>query len=394
MINNPSVRALSPATTYVDETVGGVSPSSLCIKRDFTNYTGQDIYLKTQSNIPMVIPPTRNMLATRPHSHLEIRTTYTLNTSDAFVKTKNLIESIENNNIVLSGDARQFLTKMYEEVKRDHRTRSHNTFTMVAFQHIEDHEISACKTVYSRETDIIISFDRTGILAPHPNSNEGFNQMGVERNKELYGFAGTFVRVIDNERITPSWFYYSGRRVIEVPSVYEESRESGVYVSISSIDEGVLKIKSEFMSFEEAFEKIGLCRTQEEAIHCGDPSEVTRLETIRLQRIDREQQEQIRRLKHEDELHRLNYEREVNNLKQQNTVLKESIDIAAQRRDFAYKDVATKRDDFYDRKKKKRQEKTEKQSATMKFVGETLKYVPAIAAACIGTWAVMRQRQA
>jgi hypothetical protein len=406
MITNDTIKISTAAVKYDDPGISGVVTASFTIRRDYTNHTPHDLFLKTQSNLPIVIEPMKSLIATRPGSFVEIKTTYIINSTGSFSKTKELLDSMKANNYILSADAAYMSEKMYDNVRKDPRYRAHNTFTMSTYQQVEENELKGSYVLYNRETDVLLALTKEAIMLPHPNSTEGFNHLAVERNQELHGFSGTFVRVIDNEQISPSLFYYSGKRIIEVPAIYDETQKSGVYVTISSKEDHKLSVKTEFMAFDEAEESIGLYRSRDQAYHHGCPEELIKADKIKaetlraqLEREARERDEEIRRLKHADELYRIAHEREVSQLKQANTVLKESVEIASARRGFEAdqrKDNFDRRkhvrDDYFDRREKKRKVKYEKQSTTMKVVGESLKYVPALVLAGLGIYAATRSR--
>lgn len=406
MISNNELKVTKAPVSYDLGSVSALNSASFSVRRDYVNYTSHDLYMKTQTNIPLVIEPNKNIAIARPGSFVEIKSTYTLSNSPSFMKTKELIETMTANGIIPSSDTTQMLNKMYEEIKRDARTRGYHNFSMSTVQYIDETELKGAITLFNRETDVLMSQTKEGIVMPHPNSTEGFNHVAIERNRDLHGFCGTFVRVIDNEQITPSLFYYSGKQIIEVPAVVDLKQQSGVYVTISSRRDMGLSITTEFMDFEVAQEKIGLYRTRDQAYNNGSPDELIKAEKLKIELLARERDEEIRRLRHADELARLEHEREVSRLKQDNAILKESLEIASARRSYEqdtrkhnidqtrhqYEERKVYRDDYFDRREKKRKSKYEKSSTTMKVIGESLKYVPAIVLAGLGIYAATRDR--
>lgn len=392
MIIEKDIKVVTPAVDYLNTTSSSFNTSGVSITVDFTNWTNRTIYLKTQTNVPIAIEPSMNTLSRDPQPHLEVRITYTLKTNGSFAKTKELMDNIIINDKILSSEARSFYEKMQQAIDLEPRVGMHHNFKFSAIRKVREGELANNKSVYLREADIVATYDKSVILKPHPNSNESFQQLDVEMNQSYQGLAGTFLRVIDNEQLVPVWYFYSGRQLIEVPPIYDESKESGVYVTISTKNEGhSLRVDTEFMTFKEAEEKIGLYKTKEEAMTYGNPLELIRLEEARIADNERKLKAELLSLRQTHEREQIQAERELANLRNSNAILKESLEIQSKRRQDLYEEMGLSRKDKFDKRDKKRKKKYEEKAAKLKWTSELIKYVPGMIIAGLGIYAATRK---
>ncbi len=391
------------------------SNPSLEVTKGYSNYTGTIVYLKNQANFTTPLMPGNIRASSVPFPHVEIKTTYVIYGAKNIVETRTLLEDLEANNALTSLESKWLLDSIYEQSRKNSSYLKMPKFEFCCFHHIASEEIHDADELYIRESDVVLSFNRKTVKNLHPNANSSLNQTMLERNKELHGFCGVFVRVTDNERQTPSFFYYAGKRVVEVPTVVNPSERSGVYITHCGKKENNFASTTEFMSFEEAEEAIGLYRTKDEALSNGDPGEAIKVEMARLKVMEQEAERANALLKQEHDREKLLAQRELEMARHANAQLKEALDIANQRRDFEYetqkqhRDFAYKsqeqqrdltyedrreyRDDYYDRRKKERSDYYEEKSAGMKLAAEIMKYLPAVIIGGISVFAVLNARK-
>ena len=395
----PEIRAASPIRSdNID--MSGVVTAGLSISHEYTNYTKHDLYLKTQANVPFVIEPNRvSQQQGNRQPHLEIKTVYHIKSNGSFIKTKELLDSIVLNGEHMSEEAKLFDEHVKETLRLNSRVSSHSSFKSFSSVRVLEDEFDECGSVYVRSTDVLVSKNREEINKPHPNSNEGFQQVRLETEKRFTGHSGVFIYIIDNERRMPSYFFYSARQIIEVPSMYDPKQETGVYVMKTEIKGSGLNVLSEFKTFEEATTLYGLYATRDEARTNGDPAillkkeERERLEAFR--KLELETEERVRKMEHENEL-----------LKNENVRVKDMLDIASRRRAHEFEEISHRRkldslqaDQYYtqeERHSKTKLEKTkhkmEKKTAGMKFANEAIKLVPALILGAVGIYAATRPR--
>lgn len=402
----PEIRAASPIRNEnIDNS--GIVTAGLSISHEYTNYTAHDLYLKTQANVPFVIEPNR---ITAPQGqrtpHFEVKTIYHIKSNGSFVKTKELLDSIVLNNEHMSEETKRLDEHVKETLRLNSRVSSHSSFKSVSSVHVLDDEFDECGSVYVRSTDVVVTKNREEITKPHPNSNEGFKQVRLETEKRFTGHSGVFIYVIDNERRVPSYFFYSAKHIVEVPSMYDPKQPSGVYAMKTEIKGSGLNILSEFKTFEEAKELYGLYSTRDEARTNGDPEILVKLEEQRLLARRKETEEAMRKMQFEKEevISRMEHENEA--LKLENGRVKDALDIASRRRAHEFEEISHQRkldslqaDQYYtreERQSKTKMEKTkhkmEKKTAGMKFANEAIKLVPALILGAVGIYAATRPR--
>ncbi len=395
----PEIRAASPIRSD-DVDTSGIITAGLSISYEYTNYTKHDLYLKTQANVPFVIEPNRVSAQQGDRQpHLEIKTIYHIKANGSFVKTKELLDSISLAGEHMSEETKRLDTHIRETLRLNSRVNSHNNFKSFSSIRVLEDEFDECGSVYVRSTDVLVTKNRDAVNKPHPNSNEGFQQVRLETEKRFTGHSGVFIYIVDNERRVPSYFFYSARQIIEVPSMYDPKQETGVYIMKTEVKGSGLNILSEFKSFEEAMEIYGLYTTRDEARTNGDPSillkkeERERIEAFK--KTELESSERVRRMEHENEL-----------LKNENAKVKDMLDIASRRRAHEFEEISHRRkldslqaDQYYtqeERQSKTKMEKTkhkmEKKTAGMKFANEAIKLVPALILGAVGIYAATRPR--
>lgn len=416
-------RVVTPSTGFTDGRMVSYKTASFTAINDFTNYTGLELYVKMQNNIPICVPScttTASVEETRPH--LEIKTTYAIHTNDGILGTMQVLNALLNNHQVLSNDAEELRKRLADLYAHDASKTNKINFTFSVYKRVLEDDLRKSKITYIREIDVAVMRDRTMIHIPHPNSNEGLQQADVENDRRYHNQAGVFVRVVDNEGLAGQRYFYSAKQLVTVPSSLDTTVQNGVYCTISTMDvDGLLTAKTEFMSFKEAEERIGLYRTKEDAITHGDPEMAIRAEEARNKAEERRLSAELTELKHKSAMEKLNKEEELSRmnhtielLKQESTHLKESLDIKKvvredsfetkkrfrdddfetrkRYREDYYDDRHHHRDDHYERRSHERKDYYDERSHSRKDHSEFIKYLPGLVLGIAGTFAVLRSR--
>ena len=408
MLIDNRTRVIVPNTHYQkDSNCINYKTASLSINTEYSNFTGVMIYVKTQNNIPFAVDPNFRTASTdEPRANFEIKITYRLHNNDGIVNTFELLQGLIQHNSIQGTDAEEILKRISALYIKDASRTNKLDFSFTIYKRILLEEINRNRSVYVRETDLVISKDKVGVTLPHPNSSEGLQQFDIERNKDYQGQAGVFVRVVDNENLAKVRYYYSGMHLITVPSTNDDQRESGVYCTISSTaPDGLILPVSKFFSFEDAESNIGLYRTQEEALSHGDPELALRAEEARSKNEERRLTRELIEVKHKSEMEANKAKHELETIKSENARLKESIDLNKTLRDNTF-DVVKKdrdvefdtlkrhREDYYDDRNVKRKDYYEERSSDRKDTSELIKFIPALLVGIAGTFIWMKSQQA
>lgn len=397
--DNGSPVVVAPNTSFTDHRPSNFRSGNLITQVEYVNFTETDIYVKTQNNLPFVVPPENNMVNAAEHRpHLEIKITYTLYGQGAIVGCLKLLNSLVIANMLHGDEAAKLHEQLNASCNHHGYSRSKTEFKFVIFKRVFDDDINRHQLVMIRECNVVATHKQNLIIDPHPYSNEGLQQVDVATNKLYQAQAGVFVRVIDNECLATTRFFYAGRQLIAVPSSLDPTKESGVYCTISTMArDGQVTPRTDFMSFEDAQEEIGLYRSQDDAITYGDPEKRMRLEEQRdkleIKRLNREMadavhQHQARTLEMESLMSEQKLE--IERLRHDNLRFKEEADFRKTVRDHETDTAKKQREDYYDTKSSERKDHYEERSHQRKDWTEILKYVPALIIGALGAFAVVR----
>lgn len=407
------------ATSYSNGQNGNMRTAGFTVSVEYSNYSEGAMFVKTQNNLIFVVEPNKHCVQpdeARPH--LEIKIKYTLHNNAGILGTYDLLNALRENDAIVGDEVEQLRVKISELYRQDASRFNKNAFSFTIFKRILEDEIKRNKLLMVRECNVLVTKEREYIVAPHPYSNEGLQQVEVNNNKLYHGQAGVFVKVIDNEFLARQRYFYAGKQLITVPSGEDQSKDSGVYCTVSTMDsDGMVTPKTQFYTFAEAEEAIGLYRSQEEALTHGDPEMALKAEEIkhrteekRLARELFEIKAENDRIKSAAEQETIKLERDLSSqrailedLRMSNTRLKEEIERTAMLRSEAYESKKKQRDDFYEEKDKKRKDHYEKKdkkrkdyyeerSHERKDWTEMLKFGPAVILGVLGALAFTRSK--
>lgn len=416
-INEAGVRIADPDTSYSDNHHVGYRTAGLTISAEYTNFTGIDLYLKTQNNLPFVVEPnTQQICSAETRPHLEVKITYHLHNNDSILRTMETLVALRANSSLHGLDINALIAKIMKLYESDASKNNKLNFKFMVYKRVLLDDLIRSDTLYLRECDLIVARSRAQMGMPHPNSSEGMHRTEVMSNKKLMGLTGIFTRVVDNENLAKVRYYYAGKHLITVPSDHAQDKASGVYCTISTTaSDGVVSQQEIFMTFEEAQERIGLYRTQDDALSHGDPEIALRAEEARnkseearskleASRLSRELAEvkhrsEMAALQKEEELTRIRHSLEIT--KAENGQLKESLEIRKVAREDGYDVVKKKRDDKFEKRKKSREDRYDdrdkyrkdyydRRSYERKDSSELIKFIPGLAIGLLTAFALVR----
>lgn len=394
------------------EQPSGTATTNSCLggfeqKMSISNYTGQAVYIKTQSNIVFAIAPIGNEVVSKhlDQNLVEIRIDYQLSGAADFKETLDLINHTLTSGVPLSPANFELTEAVRARIDRDPIIGRHRRLN-----HVQHFIVNGADLTngfgYVKELNLMLSFSKAIIAEPHPQSNESWTAPDPRSYSEARQASGNFIRIVDNEQVYPSWFYWSAREVIEVTPTIDRSKVSGVYYSRLKNDNGINGLDTEYLTFEEATERLGLYTTREEAKSNGDPERLIKHEDGRLavenrslelqlskekhklqeiEHIVSTKKKEIELLKSDLEHQRFLNERRSEDIKLSSLELKDAIEQSARVRDEVYskkkalrEEIKARRDDHYDRIEKKRKTKYEETSFTLKIAETVVKNAPAI----------------
>lgn len=414
-INDREFPVAPTETTYHSSSQANYRAGGLNITAEYTNYGKSPTYIKTQNNIPFCIDVNKLTTSTEEkRDHLEVKMVYEIKSNDGILGTFELLNTLVATNPNLSADADALKMRLTELYSRKPSTTGKMNFCFIIYKRIIEDDIRRKKILHFKECDVVVTKEKAYMLDPHPSSNEGIQKSDMAKNKEYQGQSGVFIRVVDNYFLAKVRYYYAGKQLITVPSVVEESKESGVYCTVSTTGaDGVVSPTTSFMSFEEAEEKIGLFKSQEEAISFGNPELALkaeearqRAEEIRGKAEERRLARELVEVKHRADMEAANAERELaevrraaERIKAENAELKDSIELRRTVRDDSYDHVKKTREinydskrryeeDFYDTRERQRRDYYDNRSYERKDTSELIKFVPGLIVGVLGAFAI------
>lgn len=238
-------------------------------KSDFTyqicciNTSGQDVTVVFRDNLPVTY--SRSPVTEVGPKQFIIRKTYTFTNYVRISEVATNLHTILSVKDNISSEDIQLVYKVLMEQLRI------NKFTTVANVHI-DREInlgllSEQGFAYVSDLDLMLFDGRFSVDMVHPNSiksksQELFNDVTASSD----GLSMT-IEMVDNENVVSTRYMYLANKVVEIPSIKDPERPSGVYKT----DNNYGKVNTTFCTLDEMGERLGIQPTIEDAITAGDP---------------------------------------------------------------------------------------------------------------------------
>jgi hypothetical protein len=376
--------------------------------KKYTNYTNSTIYIKTQGNVPICCSPCGRTSSDEEHRpHLEVRIVYEIVDADGIRNTLDTIRALESNSKSLGKGAEELKNRLLNRFQRGPGRGPIINFEFDLIKRVYSDDILKKKALYVKELDQIISFDARALSIPHPNSNEGLQRSDVVRSKEHIGQAGIWMKVVDNLCIADLRYCWAAKHLIPIPSVTDESKDSGVYYTLSLGEKGGIVNREEFfLSFDEAEVRLGLYRSKSDAESNGNPKLATELEIVRLQEKETlskgkltDMAMELARIKHDYSVRAAEDEAALTRSKAETASLKESIDFRKVIREDSFDEAKKKRDTEFETSKRyredildeilaERKDRYDERSHYRKDTSEIIKFVPGIAVGLLGMFAI------
>lgn len=324
---------------------------------EFENHTGKTLYFKNIRNAVFAVEPETTVEKTAvAYDHLAIHIKYELTNISNISKTKEIIEALVANGTVLTEEADRFYQQIKQLYHENPGSLQRRTLTFNVTRVIDASQISKSALVIIHDTAMVTSMYKDQIKKPHPYSPQGLQEVDMQQQKSRIGMTGVFLKVVDNEMIASTRYFYAGKQLISVPSIVDKNRESGVYATIASgCHDNTVDHKTEYYSFAEAEEILGLFKSQEQAITHGNPELIKETEIAQYKLKESELRREALDLKR-----KLNdQEAELAEIKRQNTLMEETLKTTGKIRDHQHETKSMKKKDKYEKRSTKRKDKSE-----------------------------------
>lgn len=344
------------------------------------NFTDKPLYVKTQGNAPFVLMPIRGKIqGSISQPHIEIKVTSGVKTNQDFSETLQLANQILTEKIPTSLESKKLFGKIQSNIESEAVISRHYGIEDANYFTIMEHDVLADGFSFIRECNLLLSFERSIVFEHHPQSNESWTAPDIRDYEESRQASGNMIRIIDNDNLRDKWYYFSAKQVVEVTASQDRTKDSGVYFTQLLYENGANRIETEFMSFAEAEDRLGLYTTKEAAITNGNPEHLVSAEEARYKVQLENARREIEVLKQEADAQRTRHDIEISRIKFDAAVKKEKLEMSATERKDKLEEKSSKRKDSFDKKEKKRKNKAEKLSFGIKAAEFGMKAVPVVA---------------
>ena len=126
-------------------------------------------------------------------------------------------------------------------------------------------------SVYVSNMDVVLTTLAGNEEVVHPFGKPALITEWYQKQAEGCQGVSTFVEIVDNDNQIGNRFIYMTKRVFEVPAIKDTTRESGIYLCCIEKRPGFESaISSIRFDLTEGEDKLGLYKTQEDAVSDGD----------------------------------------------------------------------------------------------------------------------------
>lgn len=148
---------------------------------------------------------------------------------------------------------------------------------------IKESEFKDQKSIYVSNQDLVLTLEPIEKKVLHPFGRASLiTERYAEMSQNFQGIS-MFVEIVDNDNLIGDRFMYTAKRVFKILALKDNRRESGIYLGlVEKYPDREPNVSSTRFDLEEGEEKLGLYRTQEEAISAGDVKSLREEEIIRL----------------------------------------------------------------------------------------------------------------
>jgi hypothetical protein len=351
--------------------------AQLSIEKEFYNGFRSPVTLVDRSGMPLVIQPMNvkalNQFIVR--YTIKYRVGVNIDVERLSNATSEGMRALRD--AVLSGSVRQRMGQCYAQV--DYGVN-------------ENDVVSSGGSLYLVNLDVVVSTMQGGYVPHHPFSAEGVRNRLVASNETINtaGTVGYAIQIVDNEDVFGPRYININKEIFLVQPAKDPGRNSGVYrTSTAPVSQkgGVGAPRSDYFTFGEAEELLGLFKSYEDAWVLGDIAAERKRELEELA-------QHLKETQHRQKLEALEREREFEEWKrdiEQRRVTEESDRKSLEHRwkleearineaSARLKEEQTRVEHLRNIAALERKDHYEERSYVRKDSSEFLKWVPAIAA--------------
>lgn len=257
----------------------------------FENKTDETIIVSDRNNIPTVYKCNPNRY--RSEQMFKIKTVYEFLGRDMALETLLRLDEFNKQFKVL--DENHGL--LYKLIQESYDSNPNGNIHVICIERcIGLEDLKKYKCIYEEDSDYLINSTEGWLSRPHPHSAEGKILSGHDEYIYSKKVSGCLIEVVDNDNKIGCRYVYCAKQLIKLNPISDPTRQCGVYFTkVENAYHEADMVDPHHMGFEEAEEKLGLYRTEEEALTGGSPENLAK-EKARVALQD------LERLKHEAEL--------------------------------------------------------------------------------------------
>jgi hypothetical protein len=375
---------------YMYPETSGYSSAGFRHSRHYINASTHDVTIVLRNGLPVQYPKTNDSYNKR---RVIVRDQYDFRSRDHVVASIRLL----NQHIEVHTPSPE-LALILQALMAHQNHATLQECSIVVDQYLDIQTLIQQRHVYLQESDVLIQYGPYDPNVSHPHSMRGQSDSAYLNYTNQRRCTGIVVEIVDNEKTIGSRYLYVAKQLVEIPTLADPSRPSGVYYThLRHDDVSGSQIEPLYCGFEDAEHTLGLYSTQEDAMTGGSPElihrhqsteserellqtrqELERLRTeSKIREIERTETMQV--LRHEQDTAKHRHEVELAELKEHLVKLEHSVAKTKRRNDQHKEHYETRkyrRDDYYDER-----------SAVRKDSSELAKYAPGIVIGVIGALA-------
>lgn len=305
----------------------------------YINDTNQRIRVISRNNYVHVCQPSGGL-----SDNFTIRTIYHFKGSGTIVSAINMLNNLIEKSKLRLGELEILRDALSDAYRSSHGNLLQN-YDVILDKSIAGKRIRMNQSLYIHEADLVIQDETSCAGTIHPFSEQGVHERGIMDFAENKKASGVLLELIDNENKINMRYIYVAKKVMMIPTHRDPQRASGVYCTRIDHDRYDTALETEFYTYEQAEEKLGLHRTEEEAISGGDPELLIRIAEDTARREFAE--------------FKLKADREKLEAEQRIRLLQDELDERKMRRNEQYEDKRQRRDDYYEDRSHARKDNSE-----------------------------------
>lgn len=340
--------------------------------RDFVNLTGKDLQVSLRNGLVIKIPK----IPTDIRGFMIIYDTYSIPQENVYAVGEQLGLLATENDTEL-----KIMKSVFDTVYFSRSITGGMVFTLETLLYLKDIEDeNGC--IYLIDKDVVITIaNHYDEAEKHPYAQFNIASEKFRKLNEETSGLNFHIELVDNDCVIGERFFCFNGKPMLIRPVKDENRVSGGYLFIQNTIPGLENAVSERVELDQLEEKLGLYKTEEDAITAGNSQILFTNKITELQRQISEDNLKITQTKNEYELELLNAKRKMTELEAElrdKKLEEEKLKLEFEKTRRTYDETIMKLKEEAERKKYEREDYYDEKSHRRKESTEYIKMLPAL----------------